>query len=154
MTSAASLRASGFDTDMTLEQPNLIERVLKWPYLKLTLTGVGLLAVIGGTLFVIDRCGSYRDRRDIDIKKEAIVNKAQEIANIQTTIANLSEQKAEKQGELKRDVEQLQKDVYGREDTKAETNAALANFNRAVNSNSNANVTAEDLKRILERLNQ
>jgi hypothetical protein len=139
---------------MSLESPNFIERLGDWPYWKITAIGVGLLVLIGFVAFAVDRCGTWSDNRSDRKTKEQIANTAKEIANISNTISNLELQKAEKQGELRRDMEQLQTDLKDREDAKAETNAALANFQKAVSSNSNVNRTAEDLEEVLRRLGQ
>ena len=139
---------------MSLENPTILERISAWPYAKVTAAGVGLLILIGLVAFGIDRCGKWNESRADRKTKEQIANTAKEIANISNTISNLELQKAEKQGELNRDMEQLHSDLADREDAKAETNAALANFQKAVNSNSNVNRTAEDLEEILRRLDR
>lgn len=139
---------------MSLESPTLFERVTAWPHFKLVVLIAGLIAVIGFGLFVVDRCDSYSAKRKDQAAKDKIANTAKEIANISNVISNLEVQKAEKRGELNRDMEQLQDNLFGLEEKKAETNAALANFQRAVNSNSNVNRSAEDLEEVLRRLDQ
>lgn len=112
------------------------------------------IVLIGAALYMTD-CGStWSFNRGVKKDKEAIANKVDEIKTIESQISELEQQKAEKTGELERDVEEYQRNVFGRDEAKAETNRALANFNAAVNSNSNVDRTAEDLKRILEKLDQ
>lgn len=137
---------------MSLLEPNWYDKLKAWPYFKLAALVAGLIAVIGFGLFVVDRCDSYSANRKDKAAKDKIANTAKEIANISNVISNLEVQKAEKAGELNRDMEQLQKDIFGRDEAKAETNAALANFQKAVNANSNVNRSAEDLERILREL--
>lgn len=112
------------------------------------------LAVLGAVLFGIDRCGTWKANRDIAKDKQKIANTVAEIGNISNQIGNLEQQKAEKQGELNRDVETMANNIYGREDAKTETNRALANFNAALKANANVNATAEDIQRALEKLDQ
>lgn len=115
---------------------------------------VGGLIVLGFVLFTFDKCGTWRENRSTKKDKEKIANTVNEIANISNQISNLEIQKAEKQGELKRDVEILANQTFGLEEAKKETNAALSNFNKALQANSNVNATAEDFRRILEKLDQ
>ncbi len=137
---------------MSLTEPNIIDKIR--PHWKLIGIALGLLFVLGLVLWLFATYDSWSFNRGQRKTKDKIVNTAQEIANIQTQIGELEKAKAEKHGELQRDMEQLQRDIYGREEAKQTTNAALANFNRAVASNSNVNRTAEDLERILRELDK
>lgn len=110
------------------------------------------LVLIGVVLFGIDRCGTWKANRSIEKDKQKIANTVAEISNISNQISNLELQKAEKQGELNRDVETLANNVYGRDEAKAETNAALANYQRAVRANVNANATAKQIEEALKKL--
>lgn len=135
---------------MSLTEPTLLDRVR--PHWKLIAVIAGLLVVLGLVLWLFASVDNWSFNRGQRKTKEQIANTAKEIANIQTQITDLEKQKAEKQGELHRDMEQLQKEIYGREEAKQATNAALANFQNAVNSNSNVDRTAEDLERILREV--
>jgi len=86
--------------------------------------------------------------------KDKIANTVANIANINAQVANLQLQDAEQRGELKKDVETLQTQTFGREDAKKETNAALANFNKALASNSNVNATQDDIQKALDKLDK
>lgn len=133
------------------------ESIKTWALLHKTKLIIGVLAavlVFAAILWALDAFDSWSFNRSHTKAKEQVANTAKEIANIQTEITNLETKKAEKTGELKRDMEQLQDDIFGREELKAEANQAIANFQRAVNSNSNVDRSAEDLKKVLERLNQ
>ncbi len=120
-----------------------------WKILGGLAAGVLLLVLI---LFAADKVSNWRTNRDINKQKQKIANTVTEIGTIKDQISNLEQQKAEKQGELQRDVETLANQTYGLEDAKKETNAALANYNRALQTNSNVNATAEDLQRLVDKL--
>jgi len=110
------------------------------------------LVLISAVLFGIDRCGTWRANRDIAKDKQKIANTVAEISNISNQIGNLEQQKAEKQGELNRDLETLANNVYGRDEIKKEANAALGNYQRAVNANANTNATARQIEDALKKL--
>lgn len=134
---------------MSLESPTFLEKLIAN---KPMMIGIACLAALLVLAWIFASVGDWTFNRGVN-KQQAEVNaKVEKIANIQTQISDLEKEKAETQGELNRDMEELQKNVYGLEDAKEESNRALANFNRAVNSNSNVNATAEDLKRMVERL--
>lgn len=120
-----------------------------WKILGGLAAGVLLLVLI---LFAVDKVSNWRTNRDINKQKQKIANTVTEIGTIKDQISSLEQQKAEKQGELQRDVETLANQTYGLEDAKKETNAALANYNRALQTNSNVNATAEDLQRLVDKL--
>lgn len=110
------------------------------------------VVLIGVVLLAVDKISNWNTNRDFNNRKQKIANTVTEINDLKAKQANLAEQEAEKRGELKRDVEDLANQTYGREDIKRETNAALANYNKAVQSNSNVDATAEDLQRALDKL--
>jgi len=134
---------------MSLESPTFLEKLIAN---KPMMIGIACLASLLVLAWIFAGISDWRFERGIEKKKREVNAKVEHIANIQTQITELEKEKATTQGELNRDMEDLQRNVYGLEEAKAETNAALANFNRAVNSNSNVNATAEDLKRVLEKL--
>lgn len=113
--------------------------------------GVGII-ILGAVLFGLDRCGTWRANRGIAKDKQKIANTVAEIGNISNQISDLEKAKAEKQGELTRDVETMQNNVYGLDDAKAETNAALGNYQKAVNANTNTNATAQQIEEALKKL--
>ena len=139
---------------MSLENPNLLERIQSWPYLKVTAVGVALIVLIGLVAFTVDRCGTWREQRDTDKRKAAINANVAEIGNLTNQIANLELKKEGLREGVNRDMQDLQKEIFGREEAKAEANKALANYQRALNTNSNVNRTAEDLEEVLRRLDQ
>lgn len=122
-----------------------------WKIIGGVVGGLVLLALI---LFAASRISNWWTDRGIRKDKAKIANTVNEIANISNQIGNLEIQKAEKQGELKKDIEDLQNQTIGREEAKKESNAALANFNAALKSNSNVNATAEDIQKALDKLDQ
>lgn len=112
------------------------------------IVGLGVLLYL---LTSVDSC-RFQSKQD---KLKANVNTAiQEIGNINTQIANLNERKAEVKEGIKRDTEDLVKSIDGHEEAKKATNAALANYANAVNSNSNVDRSAEDILKKLEELNK
>jgi hypothetical protein len=120
-----------------------------WKIIAACAGAIVLLALI---LFASSRISNYWTDRGIRKDKEKIANTVAEISNVKGQISELQQKEAELRGELGRDVETLQNNVYGHETAKGETNKALANYNAAVRSNSNVNATAEDLLKALERI--
>lgn len=115
---------------------------------------VGGLLLILLVLFGAQKCGEWRTDRGLKKEKEKIANTVAEISNVDSQIDALKEKKAELQGELNRDVEDMQNKVFGLEETKKEVNAAKANYNAALAANANVDVTKEDLLKVLEKLNE
>lgn len=114
-----------------------------------------IVAAIAGLLLLaylfasVDSC-RFQSRQD---KLKADVNSAvKEIGNINSQIANLNERKAEVKEGIKRDTEELVQSIEGHEEAKKATNAALANYNAAVNANSNVDRSAQDILDALEKL--
>lgn len=136
---------------MSLESPTFLEKLIAN---KPMMIGIACLAALLVLAWIFAGISDWRFERGVGKKKREVNAKVEQIANIQTQITELEKEKATTQGELNRDMEELQKNVYGLEDAKEESNRALANFNRAVNSNSNVNATAEDLKRVVEKLDK
>lgn len=127
-----------------------------WTWLKdnrrIVLIIVGLVALFLAVSFTIDRCSKWRANRDIQKKKDAIVTKIEEIKNINANIQADKVAAAAKAAEVNADIEQLHKDIYGLDDAKTVSNAAVANFQKAVQTNTNVNVTADDLENKLKEL--
>ena len=127
-----------------------------WGFVSLHKKILGYLALVlivfGVFLYATDRVGNWWNERGIDKDKAKIANTIGNIANINAQISNLEIQKAEQQGELKKDTETLTNSVYGREEAKKEVNAALANFNRALNTNTGVDATAEQIQEALDKL--
>lgn len=111
-----------------------------------------VVILIGLGLFLYSAGSDYLFKRQIDKKKEAIAEQVNEIANISNQIANLELKKSGTVANINNDTEELARAVFGLEEAKKATNAALANFNAAVNSNSNIDRTAEDLLRQVQKL--
>lgn len=133
---------------MSLIDPGFIAR--HWPKFMI---GLAALLVLGFVLWLFDVGGRIWGDRQLSKDKQQIANTAKEIANLTTEIANLEQQRAEKRGELNRDMETLANNTFGLEEAKKATNAALANFNAAVNANSSdVDRTADDLERVLRQL--
>jgi hypothetical protein len=137
---------------MSLENPTILERAIQHKKF-LVFGGLGLL-LVGTALFLYQCGGDYAFKSKVQKDKDAIANTAKEIANISNTIVNLELQKESLKTNVNAATEQLQKDLFGHEDAKKETNQALGNFQKAVNANANIDRTLEDLNKALERLDQ
>lgn len=110
---------------------------------------IAALMLFGWLISGVDSC-RFESKQD---KLKANVNAAvQEIGNINSQIANLNERKAEVKVGIERDTAELVNSVYGHEGAKQATNQALANYNAAVQSNSNVDRSAEDILRKLDEL--
>lgn len=132
---------------MSLIEPNFFLRYKTW----LIYGGLGIL-LIGVALFLYD-CGENAwFKSKVQKQKDEIKAETNKIANISSQIIELEKEKAAATANVNAAAEQLQKDIFGREELKTEANQALANFQRAANSNLNVNRSAEDLEKILERL--
>jgi hypothetical protein len=138
---------------MSLENPTFLEKATAIAFSKTGLLILGLIIVLVGSALYITDCGSsYFFNRGVD-KLKANVNAAiNDAANIKQQEANLEQKKIEANANVNAAVSDLQRQTYGHEQDKAITNQALANFNKALASNSNIDRTAEDLKRQIERL--
>jgi uncharacterized membrane protein YhiD involved in acid resistance len=135
---------------MSLIDPNVWDKIL--PYKRWIIYGALGIVLIGLVLFLYD-CGSeYIAKSKITKQKEAINAEVDKIANSQQQIIELEKEKSAAQANVNAATEELQKNIFGLDQAKQETNQALANLQRATNSNSNVDRSAEDLKRILERL--
>lgn len=131
------------------------ESIKDWALLhKVKLIAIALAAVLvfAAILWALDAFDSWSFNRSHTKAKEQVANTAKEIANIQTEITNLETKKAEKVGELKRDTEALTNSLFGLDEAKKETNAALANLQKAVNANTNVDRSVQDLEKVLEKL--
>jgi hypothetical protein len=116
----------------------------------LIIGGLALLLILGWYLLTVGE--TWYGNRQID-KLKANVNAAlQDAANLKKEEANLEVRKVEANANVNAAVSDLQQQTFGHEQDKAETNKALANFNKAMVTNGDINRTAEDLKRQAERL--
>lgn len=107
------------------------------------------LALLAYLLTSVDSC-RFQSKQD---KLKADVNTAiKEIGNINAQVANLNEKKAEVLEGVKRDTAELVESTAIHEEAKKETNAALANYAKAVNANSNVDRSAAEILKKLEEL--
>lgn len=122
---------------------------------KIVFIVIGLVIVLGITALWMTDCGSNWAFNRGQSKLAANANAAiEQAANVKKDEANLQLTKAGVNANLNNAIEDMQQNVYGREEAKKEVNAALANYNKALASNTNVDVTAEQLKAAVERLNQ
>lgn len=144
---------------MSLDNPTKIERlVAKFTSFPMAVrAGIVLGIVLLGVLLLLwlaQWFGGWRTERGLKKDREKIANTVAEISNVNAQIGELNQKKAELQGELNRDVEDMKGKVFGLDETKKEVNAAQANFNAALKANSNIDVTAQDFIKKLEELDK
>lgn len=133
--------------DMKLDWENIIKSRLLW-------IAVACVAGLGLLLYLLSSVDSCRFQSKQDKLKSNVNSALQEISNINSQIANLNERKAEVREGIKHDTEALANSIYGREEAKKETNQAIANFERALNTNSNIDRSAEDILRLMKELDK
>lgn len=137
---------------MSLENPTLLERAIqhkKW----LIYGGLGLLLILAA-LFLYQCGDDYIFKSKVQKEKDAIANDLKEIANKSNQITELEKEKAALTANVNTATQELTNSLFGLEDAKKETNQALANLQKAVNSNSNVDRTVEELNKILEKLDE
>lgn len=140
---------------MSLDSPTkfdkFIESVKGFKHWNIVLILVGILVLVGGIFFVIDGVGSWWTGRGNN-KRQANINAL--ISNIATkegTIANLQTEIAIEKSHLVEETQEHLKDVNATVEAKTETNKALANLEKAKNTNT-TNSSVQDLEKILEKL--
>lgn len=121
---------------------------------KSRITWIVAAAVVGLLLlaWLLTSVESCRFQSKQDKLKNEVNAKLQTVEQIKAQEANLKEQKAAVIEGIKRDTAELSNSIYGLEQAKEETNKAIANYEKAVNSNSNVDRSAEDILRKLEEL--
>ena len=119
---------------------------------KLTAIVAGLIALLIFGWWLITTLEAWYGQRQINKDKQAIVNKTQEIVNVQTNINAMQANRDEKIGELKVLTNSYVNASNVDARAQAEANQALANLAKAVNSNSNVNASVDDLNKKLDNL--
>lgn len=117
---------------------------------------VGLAIVLVFLFFFIsDRLGDYFADRKIQKQKEAIANKVDQIQEKKAELAVDQAEVDRLTGEVKVETQQLAEDLAVREELRKETNQAIANLEAVKNAPpSNVDRTAEDLKKLLDKLEE
>lgn len=138
---------------MSLESPTIIEKglaIVKAYRIWFIISGLFILLVLVWGLF---QWGSdvSRDRKTEKLKANADLA-INEVTNLKAQAANIEDKRIEANANVNAAVADYQRETFGREQDKAETNAALANFQKALNANANVDRTAEDLQRKLQEL--
>src|SRR6185369_7464274 len=116
---------------------------------KLTAIVVGLISLLIFGWWLTTTLEDWYGQRQINKDKQAIVNKTQEIVNVQTNINAMQANRDEKIGELKVLTNSYVNASNVDARAQAEANQALANLAKAVNSNSNVNASVDDLNKKL-----
>jgi chromosome segregation ATPase len=119
---------------------------------KFTAIVVGLIALLLFGWWLITTLEAWYGQRQINKERQAIVNKAQEIANVQANISAMASNRDEKIGELKVLTNSYVNASNVDAKAQAEANQAVANLAKVVNSNSNVNASIDDLNRKLDQL--
>jgi small-conductance mechanosensitive channel len=135
---------------MSLTDPTFLDAIR--PYKTWLIYGALAIVLIGIALGLYSCGDEYLFKSKLQKDKDAIKTETNQIANITSEIHELEKTKAAAQANVNAATAQLEKDIFGREELKKETNQALANFQKAVNANANIDRTAEDLKRVLDKL--
>lgn len=137
---------------MSLVEPTIWEKVK--PYKRwIIYGGLGLL-LIGVGLFLYQCGDEYLFKSKVQKQKDEIADTVQEIKDKSNQISELEKEKAALAANVNTATQELQKDLFGLDEAKKETNQALANLAKAVNANSNVDRTLEDLNKALEKLNE
>lgn len=135
---------------MSLIEPTWLDFIRRHKT-KFVIAGLAVL-LIGVALFLYD-CGEAAwFKSKVQKQKDAIANDAKEIANVTNQIANLELKREGLRTNVNTSTQELTNSLFGLEDAKKQTNQALANLDKAVNSNSNVDRTVDDLNKVLERL--
>ena len=139
---------------MSLTNPNTFDKA--WGILKMkpVYIGLGLLVLLGAVLFTIKKVSDWNFSRGVKHDKQAIANQVAEIANTQAEIANLSVKKAEQVANVAKDTQALLDAANASQQARNATNGALSNLAAAVNANRSVDVSAIDIQRKLDELNQ
>lgn len=132
---------------VALDWQNIIRSRVLW-------IGIACVVGLGVLLYVLSSVDSCRFQSKQDKLKANVNTGLKEIGNINAEIANLNEKKSATVEGIKRDTAELSNSIEGREEAKKETNQALANYEKAINANSNVDRSAEDILRRLEELNK
>ncbi len=132
---------------MSLESPNLLEKIKAWPYLKITLIAVGAVLVIGAFLYFLQTFDNWGFNRSQQKKKENINAALEEIKTINENVNAEKKKEQELIANIRRDA----KDYL---DAINATDASQERIDNAVNrmqtaANSNRNVNAQELEQIL-----
>lgn len=143
------------DEQVSLDNPTTFEKALAWFKTPGKLKLVLVLAAIGGlvalVLFTVDYCGSWSTNRENEKRKANINAGMANIANKQSTIANLETEVAIEKERVRQETETHLTTVNATEQVKAETNAALSNLAAAKNANT-TNSSVRQLEDVLRRL--
>jgi hypothetical protein len=136
---------------MSLENPNKFEKLMAWPYLKVTAVGVGLLIVIGLVAFGVEKCGDWRFDRSIDRKKANVNAAVNELKAVNANIA--AEKKTEQEiiANIKVHTDDYLEAVNTTDGTREAVNAAIERMKLAANSN-RGNVNAADVEEVMRGL--
>jgi biopolymer transport protein ExbB/TolQ len=118
---------------------------------KLSIVALAILLIV--VSIGMYQCGSnYFANRKIKKLQENVNSAMVEAANLKQQAANLEVKKVEAQANVNAATKEYQDNVYGREQVKQETNQALANYQKALNTNTNVDRTAEDFEQKLKEL--
>jgi prefoldin subunit 5 len=118
------------------------------------LIGLGLFALLVIVAMYMTDCGeNWAFNHSVNKQKQVIANNIDTIKNANVQIANLEQQKAAAAANVNAAVADYQRQVYGLDNAKAETNQALANLNSAMKANANIDATADDVLKALDKLN-
>lgn len=112
------------------------------------------LVILGAVLFGLDRCDSWWSNRNVNKQKANINAILSNINAIETgVIAATKEELAAEKMAANIETKALLNAVNATEETRIDTNAALANLQKAKNANATG-ITVKELEEKLRRLDQ
>jgi biopolymer transport protein ExbB/TolQ len=118
---------------------------------KLSIVALAILLIFV-SIWMYSWGSNYFANRKIKKLQENVNSAMVEAANLKQQAANLEVKKVEAQANVNAATKEYQDNVYGREQVKQETNQALANYQKALNTNTNVDVTAQQLEDKLKEL--
>lgn len=116
---------------------------------------VGAIVVAFGVwFFAADQISDYLADRRAKKVRESVEQKELEKKDLQVQITELEKKKAQLDGEIIAETEELNKDLEVLPDLKKQADEALANHKKAVETKSDTDRTAQDLIDALKRLEE
>lgn len=139
---------------MPLDNPKPWDFWTTFKYKKQLLYAVIGLALLAGVLFGIQQTRSWWGTRKIDKLKANVNSTMGDLKNAQANIAKDKQDEAVQLDRVKSATNAVIEATNSTNAAKTETNRALGNLANAVNANHQVDVTAEDLHKRLQELDQ
>lgn len=141
---------------MSLENPTILDKTINWlkasANRRIIIYVVAALFVIGLVLFAFDRCGNWKNNRQIEKLRTNVSLATNELKQVQSNIANAKQDEAVKLQAVNIAVNDYTAKSNATDAAKAATNQAIVNMQSAVNANKSVDVTASDLENQLKEI--